>query len=1042
MSAFSGASDLSGTIKIEGAKILLEFLPTVPQVNQGTIKWNIPSPADGCASQSSLLSAYCGIIIVASRTPLNATNIPTNGVRYTSDPSLDPDLHAGDVIGDALVIGAFYEGDKKANGEDMTTELVVNDLDSETTYYIGSYAVSCTLEYHQDGIRAYSDSYGDVKAPNTPSVSAVVMNDGEGVQLTDGTNLEAGRQYGFEFDLNTDFPNDSNEDNRITVSFDGADAPTYDDLINVVNAQLAEIDNPPRSAEPPNSGSQLWNPTTKELQTFDGTQYNSVDDVIVDTDDPSITPTGSYWFDEENQQLKQRNSNVLPVTPLWDDITTIVYDSDPSNPECNVIWFSGTTAYEWSGTAWCELQTFVQDTDPSLTKIGKCGQFWYKESTSTLNKYNVETSEWEEKLAIFWSDAPDALTSGTFWFSSTEQVLRKRIQFGNVSDWNIELNFVIGEVEPVKTPDLIWYRESTDEFFQLVGNDFVSIDVLVWHEDPSSVTSCELWWDADSDDLFEWDVVNLSWKVVAELIESETDPLNPEEIEEKSYWHDLSTNEIKEWNGSFYEVSDNYIDFPTDPTAISTGDDAAWVNSSTGEIQIPSTVAGQVWEQATPVIISEFDPEDIPVGKAWFDETNNSLKLWNGISWITVPYTTQPVKNKVDELWFDTNTNELKKWDGKAWVPATPKVTASLDARGNLRFTTRETGSCVSLLMLIPGYTFQDERQQPSPVTYGGGPAHNSGYKNVYTDNPFETPLFIDSNLREDQFLFNSLPGEVQAVVNGTDTVESVPSYAQLGVGTDGTPDERRELAHAIKIQLGFPTVDVELTDEQLDRCMNRAFDSLRKRSDIAYRRNFFLLDLRPGVQNYTLTNKKIGFNRIVNIMGAFRRSGAFSGGYSTNSVFDQLFAQQLYGSTTAGGFDMTSLHLSQQYLELIELMFATKLNFHFNESNRTLYFHQDFHKHERVLLDTTTERTEQEMFKDRWVKSWIERYSLAHARLILAEVRGKYQSLPGAGGGTSLNASDLLSTSAADFQECYQQLEDYVASNSEDFGAFDFVIG
>ena len=165
--SFTGIADLSGTIKLEGEKISAEFLPTVPQVGQGTVTWNIPTPVSGCSSQSSVNSAYCGILVVASRTFLGAQNIPQNGKKYTADPTLDPELHVGDVIGDAngeaLVIGAFYEGDKKANGEDMTTSMVVNDYDADENYYIGVYAVSCTLEYHSDGIRAYSDGYGDAK---------------------------------------------------------------------------------------------------------------------------------------------------------------------------------------------------------------------------------------------------------------------------------------------------------------------------------------------------------------------------------------------------------------------------------------------------------------------------------------------------------------------------------------------------------------------------------------------------------------------------------------------------------------------------------------------------------------------------------------------------------------------------------------------------------------------------------------------------------------------------------------------------------------
>ena len=1040
--AFSSSSDLSGKIKIEGEKISLEFLTAQPQVGQGTIMWNIPSPIEGCVDQASKNSAYCGILILASDQPLDTSTIPENGVKYTADPTLDPDIHVGDQINRARVIGAFYEGDKKSAGESMTTSMIVNDLDPDINYYIGCYAVSCTLEYHLDGIRAYSDLMGDKPTENNPSVSAIKFNDNDGIKGTDGTELDIGRQYSFEFDLNTNFPNDSVESNRVTVSFDGSEAQTYDQMIDTINSQLREIDNPPRSEEPPNFGSFLWNDANQELQKFNGTNYETVIDVIVGFDDPSDTPEGSYWFDQITKQLKQRNANVIPATDLWEDIPTIVDIDNPFHPDCGKIWFDGIAAHEWSGTTWCDVQTFIQDYNPSEMQVGICGQYWYSEATGVLNHYDPKAMVWIEKLAIYWEEAPDSLSSDTLWFSTTERVLRSRIQFGEVVDWNLEIKFVIGEVEPVKSEGLYWYRESTNDFFQYTGGEFVTVDVLEWHEDPTDVTSCELWWDERSNKLHEWDTVNLEWDEVVLFTESDIDPLAPAVIETKAIWLDTENNMIKSWDGSYFDPIDNYVDHPSDPTQIKPDDIVAWYNPDTDIVMIPSTTKGE-WIVASPIIGSDFDPEFIPVGKVWFDSNNNSLKMWNGIAWVSIPYTTKPIINNKGDLWLNTNTDTLMTWNGKKWVQADPKIRAFIDSRGHIQFKTRETGSCVSLLMIVPGYTWDADTREGPGVTWGGGPMHYAGYRSVYTDNPFDIPKFLDSNLREDEFLFNELPdSQLQPVVLGTDTAETVPAYAQIGVGTDGTPDERRRLIHETRIQLGYPVVDVELTEEQIDHAITRSIGELRQRSDVAYRRGFYLLDIRPGSQVYTLTNKKIGFNKIVTIMGAFRRSGAFGGGYSSNSVFDQLFAQQLYGSSTAGGFDMTTLYLSQQYLELIEMMFATKLNFHFDESNRQLHFHQDFHKHERVLLDTAIDRTEQELFKDRWVKNWIERHTIGLARLNLAQIRGKFGALPGAGGGVSLDAADLYSQSAADLQYCDQQLEDFVASSVEQFGAFDFVMG
>ena len=135
------------------------------------------------------------------------------------------------------------------------------------------------------------------------------------------------------------------------------------------------------------------------------------------------------------------------------------------------------------------------------------------------------------------------------------------------------------------------------------------------------------------------------------------------------------------------------------------------------------------------------------------------------------------------------------------------------------------------------------------------------------------------------------------------------------------------------------------------------------------------------------------------------------------------------------GTFDLSSFYLVSQYVEQLEHLFSTRLTFSWDEDSRELDVYNSFARPERILMEATIERTEQSLFKNRWTKSWIERYALAEARIMLAEIRGKYASLPGAGGGVSLNASDLYARADLDRQELLQQLDDYVAQDIENYG-------
>jgi hypothetical protein len=53
----------------------------------------------------------------------------------------------------------------------------------------------------------------------------------------------------------------------------------------------------------------------------------------------------------------------------------------------------------------------------------------------------------------------------------------------------------------------------------------------------------------------------------------------------------------------------------------------------------------------------------------------------------------------------------------------------------------------------------------------------------------------------------------------------------------------------------------------------------------------------------------------------------------------------------------------------------------------------------------------------------------------MLANIRGKFASLPGAGGGISLNASDLRQRANEEKMALQQEIEDYIVDKPDDFG-------
>ena len=47
--------------------------------------------------------------------------------------------------------------------------------------------------------------------------------------------------------------------------------------------------------------------------------------------------------------------------------------------------------------------------------------------------------------------------------------------------------------------------------------------------------------------------------------------------------------------------------------------------------------------------------------------------------------------------------------------------------------------------------------------------------------------------------------------------------------------------------------------------------------------------------------------------------------------------------------------------------------------------------------------------------KNWIQRYALCASKEILGQIRGKYDSLPGPGGGSKLNGTSLIAEARED---------------------------
>lgn len=1036
MSLFDSFPDTPGQIKIEGETIVVSFAQGLPTDGLGTVSWNIPVPAKGCSAADGI-GAYAGIVALLSYQPLTRDNAPVDGTFYDADPTADPDIHLGDKIGSAAVIGAFYEVNQRSRGEDLTTSFVVSDLKPNTPYYVAVYAVDAQGRYHAEGIRAYSDELTCDNNPDTSSWQVIEM--GDGILPTDGTSLVPGLIYEFDIDLDTAFTTGTQR-NTTRFSVDGANISTYQALIDEMNKTFALAQNPPQSSVPLNSGRFVV--IDNVVYQWDGTTHTNIN-AIIELTDPATPITGDYWYDPSLNVLQRWDT---PAAGIWNVVSVLSYSTDPTTPAGgDDFWFNGTNAYSWCSTTWCDEVLHNQEADPSLQpKPTDCGNYWYDEANSQLMEYNIETCQWEPVFAIEWDIAPNAIFDGTYWFDDTTSDLYVRTA-GSPSTWVqiplfgtgspiVQPTLVIFETEPTDlTAGIHWYNPLTEELAISDGVVYVPTPLLIWPEDPTLTESCDLWWNTDDDNLYKWDIVHSEWDLVSSFVQSDIDPNTPPTLEIGELWYVVSTQLMFRWNGLNWD-NIPYITNPTDPTMPAV--DQAWFNTTNSTWSIWD---GAMWNSVDP-IDSSSDPFAIPNGTMWFDTTNNILNERSGVSWIVTPFSTVKFAPLKGDLWFNTTTNTLMEWNGSSWVTGTPLAFSFIE-RGNIVIESNFSGSNACVMILIPDGSISG--RSTAVLATGEADLEYEGLQHDWLQYGLyeDQPLF-PTTVSTDQFLWDFLnpASRITRQVYGTDGVSCTPSYDEVGCGTDGSVDERRELAEFIRIQLGYPVVDVELTPQMINTSIDLALQTIRSRSSIAYTRGFFFLDVQGGQQKYTLKDKTVGFNKIVTVMSAYRFTSAFLSTAHGSGVYGQVVLQHLYNM---GTFDLLSFHLVAQYVEQMEHLFATRLTYHWEESNRELAFYNSFAANEKVLLDVTLERTEQDIFKDRWIKTWIENFALAESKQMLSQIRGKYASLPGAGGGVALNAADLANEAATAKEELYQQIDDYIVNDAEDIGMqSQFIIG
>lgn len=272
-------------------------------------------------------------------------------------------------------------------------------------------------------------------------------------------------------------------------------------------------------------------------------------------------------------------------------------------------------------------------------------------------------------------------------------------------------------------------------------------------------------------------------------------------------------------------------------------------------------------------------------------------------------------------------------------------------------------------------------------------------------------------------------------------------------------------LAERIKMQLGWPIVDVEACDEMIFDAIDQAIEWYSKYA--GYTEEYLCFDSYQyecgqgipmdkvltcvskcycpdgtgcGTTNRHLTAMFMDcdlneYRKVIDVKSF--EPVDFSG---TDYLFslDYMFAQQTYFSYLLGniGYDLITWQALKMWLDLREKMFATKPQIRFDErTQRMRIIPEPTQNNNRYVgvVGCTVERPIKDMVRERWVFQ----YASAIVKIMVGNVRGKFGSV-NLLGGAAVNYNDIRSQGL----EEKKQLEEEILRSFGEVQPLGFLVG
>ena len=272
--------------------------------------------------------------------------------------------------------------------------------------------------------------------------------------------------------------------------------------------------------------------------------------------------------------------------------------------------------------------------------------------------------------------------------------------------------------------------------------------------------------------------------------------------------------------------------------------------------------------------------------------------------------------------------------------------------------------------------------------------------------------------------------GKPQLATFGNTFVDSVGAHIDLGIiqtsidrnklntDTEGSTEEWTPFETTLKdyamAQLGHPVVRVELTPYHLRTCMDEAISKMNYHAPL-WTKQIAVFDASAGTNLYELPKYMID-----NLEYVVYKKTLLSIQSQAGTLEFDFFIKYFQDNFLFQNFGVADFYLLQQNLEMTRKILSQEGSFNVIDGKYLLLSPAPVTTPQQVIVEYRALSSDS---IHPAYRNWMQRYTLASAKGVLGQIRGKYAVLPSPGGGSQLNGEPLLAQSKEEKQLLMEEL-------------------